>query len=103
MPPSGRALRFGLGAFVLVALPLLAGLILMFGGAPSFFRRSSTYTVRFTDAQGISPGTPVRRSGVRIGEVREVRLDDSTGLVYVTIAIEPDHPIYHNETPTLVT
>src|SRR5262249_60885628 len=104
MPPaSARALRFRLGAFVLLALLLLAALVVMFGGAPNFFRRVTVYTVRFTDAPGVSPGTPVRRSGVRIGEVREVHLDDETGVVRVVIGIDAGHTVRHNEVPTLVT
>jgi phospholipid/cholesterol/gamma-HCH transport system substrate-binding protein len=104
MPPaSARALRFRLGAFVLIALLLLGALVLMFGGAPTLFRRTTDYTIRFTDAPGVAPGTPVRRSGVRIGEVREVRLDDETGVVRVVIGIEPGHTVRRNEVPTLVT
>src|SRR5260370_39014154 len=101
MPPaSARALRFRLGAFVLLALLLLAGLVVMFGGAPNLFRRGTDYTVRFPDAPGVAPGTPVRRSGVRIGEVRDVRLDDATGVVHVVIGIDPGHTVRRNDGPT---
>ena len=100
---SARTLRFRLGAFVLIALLLLGGLILMFGSFPTLFRRTTTYTVRFAEAPGVSPGTPVRRSGVRIGEVSAVRLDDETGLVYVTVNIDAGHTIRHDEAPTLNT
>src|SRR5947208_15253281 len=103
MAASARALRFRLGAFILVSLLVLAGMILLFGGRPTFFRRSTTYVIRFADAPGVSPGTPVRRSGVRIGEVREVHLDDETGIVRVVIGIDPGHTIRRNEVPTLVT
>src|SRR5206468_12880581 len=51
-------------------------------------RRSSDLTIVFDDAPGVAPGTPVRRSGVRIGEVKSVDLDDETGKVRVAIVVE---------------
>ena len=39
---SARTLRFRLGAFVLIALLLLGGLVLAFGSFPALFRRGST-------------------------------------------------------------
>jgi phospholipid/cholesterol/gamma-HCH transport system substrate-binding protein len=66
-------------------------------------RRGTTYTVLFNEAPGVSPGTPVRRSGVRIGAVREVALDNETGVVRVVLAIDAGNTIRKNEVPTLVT
>ena len=63
-----RVMRWGIGLFVLAALALLAALIVMFGSLPNYFKRVNLYTIRFVDAPGVAPGTPVRRSGVRIGE-----------------------------------
>ena len=52
---------------------------------------------------GRRPGTPVRRSGIRIGEVQEVKLDDETSQVRTRISIDPGFTIRRNETPTLIT
>jgi len=57
-------------------LMLLAVLVVMFGSLPTLFKRSDIYTIRFVDAPGVGQGTPVRRSGVRIGEVKNFQLDD---------------------------
>ena len=73
----------------------------MFGSLPAVFKRSNLYTIRFVDAPGVGPGTPVRRSGVRIGEVRDVLLDDERGIVRVRIAIDPRFSLRRNEQPTL--
>lgn len=97
-----RAMRFRIGVFVLIALVLFGGLILIFGSLPALFQRTNSYTVRFTDAPGLAPGAPVRRSGVRIGEVRELVLDDERGIVRVKVAIDQRYTIRHNEQPTLV-
>jgi phospholipid/cholesterol/gamma-HCH transport system substrate-binding protein len=97
-----RTMRLRLGIFVIASLLLLAGLIVMFGSFPGLFKRSTAYTVRFTDAPGISPGTPVRRAGVRIGTVRDVVLDDERGIVRVQLAIDPPHTLRNSEQATLV-
>jgi phospholipid/cholesterol/gamma-HCH transport system substrate-binding protein len=97
-----RALRFRIGLFVLVALVLLGTLIVLFGSLPSLFRPSNLYTVRFVDAPGLAAGVPVRRSGVKIGQVRDLILDDERGIVRVQVAIDPHYTIRRNEQPTLV-
>jgi len=98
---NDRGMRWAIGLFVLAALLLLAALIVMFGSLPNYFKRSNHYTIRFVDAPGVAVGTPVRRSGVRIGEVSDVTLDDERGIVRVQIAIDPRFTIRHNEQPTL--
>lgn len=98
---NDRGLRWGIGLFVLAALVLMGALIVMFGSLPTYFKRSNTYTVRFVDAPGVGPGTPVRRSGVRIGEVKDVILDDERGIVRVQLAIDPRFTLRSNEQPTL--
>lgn len=97
-----QAIRFRLGIFVLAALILLAVLITLFGGFPNYFKKSDNYTIVFTNAQGVGPGTPVRRSGVRIGQVRSLSLDNATGKVNVTIQIDEGFALRKDDRPTLV-
>jgi phospholipid/cholesterol/gamma-HCH transport system substrate-binding protein len=97
-----QALRFRIGVFVLASLLLLAVLITLFGSFPRLFVRSHEYKVRFADAPGVEPGTPVRRSGVRVGEVKQINLDDESGDVHILIVIENQYTIRRNEQPTLV-
>ncbi len=85
--------RFRLGLFVLAAVMLLAVLIVMFGRSPRLFTARNTYTIVFADAPGVSVGTPVRRSGVKIGEVTKVELDDTTGEVRVQIAVDSKYTL----------
>jgi phospholipid/cholesterol/gamma-HCH transport system substrate-binding protein len=96
-----RSMRWGIGLFVLLALVLLGTLIILFGSLPTLFKRSNIYTIRFVDAPGVGPGTPVRRSGVRIGEVHDVLLDDERGIVRVQVAIDPRYSLRRNEQATL--
>jgi phospholipid/cholesterol/gamma-HCH transport system substrate-binding protein len=100
---NDRAMRFRIGVFVLAALLLLAVLITLFGSFPRFFKRHTEYVVRFQDAPGIAQGTPVRRSGVRIGEVSRMELDDENGQVLVYILIDKGYRLRRIDVPTLVT
>jgi phospholipid/cholesterol/gamma-HCH transport system substrate-binding protein len=99
---SDTQLRFRLGVFVLSALVLLASLIWLFSSAPSFFKQHHEYVIRFRQAPGLAPGASVRRSGVRVGEVRSVELDDVSGDVTVVIQVEPKYTVRRNDHPTLV-
>src|SRR5437588_506211 len=96
-----QAIRFRFGIFVLASLILMAVLIILFGGFPSYFKRTNTYTIIFDNAQGVAPGTPVRRSGVRIGEVRTVELDNVTGKVRVGISVDEKYTLRKGDKPTL--
>lgn len=99
---NDQALRFRFGIFVLASLILLAVLTILFGGFPSYFKRTDSYTLLFDTAQGVAPGTPVKRSGVRIGEVRSVKLNHETGRVEIVIRIDEKNPIPQGDRPTLV-
>lgn len=96
-------MRFRIGLFVLASLILLAGLIYMFGNFPHLFRSSEgqLYTVLFRDAPGIESGTPVRRSGVKIGEVEKVELDDETGEVTVILRVESGYTLRRSDDANL--
>ena len=83
-----QAMKFRLGVFALGAAILLAILIVVFGELPALFTRQYHYTVEFPQAPGVEPGTPVRKSGVKIGEVTTVDLDPDTGKVTVRIVVE---------------
>jgi phospholipid/cholesterol/gamma-HCH transport system substrate-binding protein len=100
---TDRAMRFRIGLLVLAALVLLAVLATLFGSFPSLFKRQAEYIVQFQDAPGIAAGTPVRRSGVRIGEVKTIDLDEETNEARVKILVERRYHVYHNDIPTLVT
>lgn len=87
-----RTLRLRLGAFVAVSLLLLAGLVVLFGRAPRLFSTRSDYVVTFPEAPGVGQGTPVRKSGVRIGEVTGFELDEVSGRVLVRVQVDRRYP-----------
>ncbi len=91
-----RGQRIRLGLFVLAALMALGTLVLLFGKRPSLFTSKNEFYVRFNNAPNLQPGTPVRRSGIRIGEVESVDLDPA-GQVNVVLNVDKRYPPRHNE------
>ena len=83
-----RALRLKLGTFIAGSLAILAVLIFFFGRAPDLFSNDARYSVLFPEAPGITVGTPIRKSGVRIGEVTSIDLDPDSGQVRVRIRVD---------------
>lgn len=83
-----RRAGFRLGVFVAGSFVALAGLAILFGGSPQLFSNRAKYTLLFPEAPGILPGTPVRKSGVRVGEVAALDLDEQSGLVRVAIQVD---------------
>jgi phospholipid/cholesterol/gamma-HCH transport system substrate-binding protein len=98
---ADRRLKLRVGVFVAIALAALSGLVVLFGGAPSLFTNRAEYTLLFPEAPGVGIGTPVRKSGVRIGEVTSLDLDESTGQVRVGIHVERKYPPRTGEEPVI--
>ena len=90
-----------LGIFVAGSFLALAGLAIIFGGAPQFFTNRTKYTLLFPEAPGIAPGTPVRKSGVRIGEVSALELDETLGKVRVVIQVDKKYLPRQGEEPAI--
>jgi phospholipid/cholesterol/gamma-HCH transport system substrate-binding protein len=92
-----RALRMRLGLFAGGTLAALAGLVVLFGGAPQVFSSATKYSILFPEAPGIVAGTPIRKSGVRVGQVTAIELDPASGLVRVRVNIDPKYPPRRSE------
>jgi phospholipid/cholesterol/gamma-HCH transport system substrate-binding protein len=98
-----RWMRIGIGVFVALALVLLATLIVLFNSLPRLFKATTVYTARFTDdVSGLAVGAPVRRSGVPVGTVGDIALDDLTSEVRVHLVLDKPHLVRNDEQVTLV-
>jgi phospholipid/cholesterol/gamma-HCH transport system substrate-binding protein len=95
-----RAQRIRLGLFVLGAILALGTLVILFAKRPELLRSRDRFYVQFSNAPNIQPGTPVRRSGVKIGEVDKVELDPN-GLVKIEMLVDKRYPPRRNETPKI--
>jgi phospholipid/cholesterol/gamma-HCH transport system substrate-binding protein len=104
MVMNERVMQFRIGMFVIVAGLVLTMLIVWFGESPSLFRDSLYVTVHYSEAPGVGVGIPVRKSGIRIGEVAAVAFDERPGQpdgVLVTLSIERKYKIRAGSTPRI--
>lgn len=92
-----KAYRFGVGVLVLASAVIGIILIFFFGAIPNFLIEHYTVTINFASAPGVEIDTPVRKSGVRIGRVVGVKLQDGDGGVNLTLELEQRYPIKAGE------
>lgn len=98
-----RKIRLQVGFMAIGAISVLGAMILFFGTVPRWFTAGTTYKVVFPEAPGVNPGAPVRRSGIRIGQVSRVDLDEETGMVRVSIMLDKPYRLRKFEVPMLST
>ncbi|MBN1394991.1 MAG: MCE family protein [Pirellulales bacterium] len=90
--------QFLVGLMFLATLLITVILLLMFGKMPSLIPgRAYCVEVEFDYAEGVSKGTPVKKSGILIGRVENIRLTDKDSKVVVTAKIDGNRKIYNNE------
>jgi len=93
-----RLMQFRVGVMVLGILIITAILLVMFGKLPNLIPGSYyTLQIQFDYAAGVAKDTPVRKSGILIGRVADVRLSDRDEKVLVTLSIEGNKNVYRNE------
>mgnify|MGYP000897721586 FL=1 len=71
-----RIMQFRIGIFVIVAGLVLTMMIVWFGEAPTLIREESFVRVRFAEAPNVGVGTPVRKRGIKVGQVTKVEFDE---------------------------
>ncbi len=91
-----RVVQFRVGVMVLATIIITGILILLFGEFPSLVKGSYTIHVRFPQAPGVAKDTPVRRSGILIGRVTDVKFDENDQ-VLVTLEIDRDRKIWESD------
>ncbi len=99
-----RVMQFRIGMFVIVAGLVLTMLIVWFGESPVLFRDHRFLMVRYPQAPGVSEGIPVRKSGIRIGEVIAIEFDERPGQadgVLVTLSLESRYRLRGGSVPKI--
>ena len=99
-----RVMQFRIGMFVIVAGLVLTMLIVWFGESPTLLRSYSFITVHYNEAPGVAEGIPVRKSGIRVGEVASMSFDERPGLpdgVLVTLSLERKYTIKAGTVPRI--
>ena len=87
-----RVMQFRIGLFVIFAGLALTMMIVWFGESPALLRGQSYVTVLFHEAPGVNIGIPVRKSGIRVGEVVEIEFTPAgtPDGVLVTMAMDTE-------------
>jgi len=104
-----RVMQFRVGVMVLATLLISGILILLFDGLPAIGVPKYVVYIRFTEAPGVTDGTPIRKSGIRIGRVRTLQFaEDIPDLaaanedgVVVVAEIEPNRTVRTDEIPQI--
>ncbi|MGQ0633549.1 MAG: MlaD family protein [Planctomycetaceae bacterium] len=96
-----RQLQFRVGLLVVVAAFVAAGLVFRFGEMRWLWEQHYLLVVHFDRAPGVVRGTPVRKSGILIGTVREVSFDEERGGVNVLVEVAKRHPLRKDSRPML--
>lgn len=101
--PNRQGMQFAIGMVALLGLLGLATMIVWFGELQGVFRFRRTYYVTFTHAMGAEAKAPVRRAGMRIGEIDRVDYDEKHSVVVTTIKLEGDNILRDGDEPRLKT
>jgi len=82
---SGREAT--VGAFLALALIVLAFGIMAVGGESRLFSRKATYRVAFPSTDGLIVGSPVKMGGVQVGSVTRLSLPTDPGAQNVEVSL----------------
>jgi len=75
------------GAFLALALIVLAAGIMAVGGESRLFSRKASYRVVFPSTDGLIVGSPVKMGGVQVGTVTRLRLPTDPGAQGVEVSL----------------
>ena len=92
-----RVMQFRVGVMILATALIAAILVLLFMGTSPLTHGTYTIYIKFNDAPGVTRDTPVRKAGILIGRVRDVRFTDDDAGVIVTAEIDDNRHLYSNE------
>lgn len=91
-----RVIQFRVGVVVLASAIVAAILVMLVGAVPNPLQRKYTVYVGFPTAPGVSVDTPIRKDGVLIGRVSNVKLLDGGGVV-VTLRIDGQYKLQKSD------
>jgi phospholipid/cholesterol/gamma-HCH transport system substrate-binding protein len=86
-------LEYKVGLFIGIGLILMMTSILMLGGDKVLFTRYDYLRARFTDVQGLFPGSVVSLAGIPIGNVKDIEFVPSENKLEITMKI---NHVYHD-------
>ncbi|MCA9211547.1 MAG: MCE family protein [Planctomycetales bacterium] len=97
-----RTIQFRVGVLVVATVIITVILIALLGDFPTGLQSSKIVYVRFKSAPGVTINTPVRKSGILVGRVVNVELQDDAS-VLVTTRLDEHEKILSNENCRIAT
>jgi phospholipid/cholesterol/gamma-HCH transport system substrate-binding protein len=91
-----KVLQFRVGVLVVATVIIAVILVMIFEELPRGLGGRRTVYIYFPSAPGVAVNTPVRKSGILIGRVSDVRLEDSGG-VLITARLDVDRVVRKSE------
>lgn len=85
-----RQLQFRVGLLVLVSLGIGGWLVVQFGDLKQFMQQRYVLAIHFDSGSGLYPTAPVTLTGLTVGTVRAVQLDEKRGGVVATIDVREE-------------
>lgn len=82
-----RQLQFRIGLLVMVAMAIGGWLVYEFGDLRQFAQKRYALAIHFESAAGLYPTAPVTFSGLTVGSVRLIQLDEKRGGVLVSVNV----------------
>lgn len=82
-----RQAQFRTGVLVMIALAIGGWLVYEFGDLNQFTQKRYMVQIHFESASGLYPTAPVTYSGLSVGVVRQIQLDERRGGVVVSVNI----------------
>ena len=92
-----RVLQFRVGVLVAATVVIGIVLVMIFEELPRGLGGRKTIYIHFVSAPGVSVSTPVRKSGILVGRVTDVQLENDGG-VLVTARLDRNRKVRKNET-----
>jgi phospholipid/cholesterol/gamma-HCH transport system substrate-binding protein len=91
-----KVLQFRVGVLVVATVIIAIILVMIFEELPRGLGGRRTVYIYFPSAPGVAVNTPMRKSGILIGRVTDVRLEDAGG-VLITARLDVDRVVRKNE------
>jgi phospholipid/cholesterol/gamma-HCH transport system substrate-binding protein len=90
MEPQSSKIELKVGVFVAIGLIGAMVSILLIGGDRFVLQKQSVLHARFTEVQGLFPGSVVSLSGLKIGNIKRITLENDLKLD-IEMAIDPGY------------
>ena len=85
-----RQLQFRVGLLVLVSLGIGGWLVVQFGDLKQLLHKRYVLAIHFDSGSGLYPTAPVTLTGLTVGTVRAVQLDEKRGGVVATVEVREE-------------